>query len=160
MMGWPPWQIPCRGKVISWLQEDMIVMAPTATSPPKRDRLLLKLIFSMLSVLSMTNVEIPRARQGKITRGSIFISAGVSLSIVLEPLRKQSTHTALTAWLMTVATAAPCTPISQTKISMGSRIILQTAPTTVVIMLNLANPCVVINGFSPMTIITNTMPKI
>jgi hypothetical protein len=37
---------------------------------------------------------------------------------------------------------------------------LQTAPMTVVIMLNLAKPWVVINGFIPMTIITKTIPRI
>ena len=46
------------------------------------------------------------------------------------------------------------------KIRMGSRMMLQTAPTTVVIMLNLAKPWVVMNGFSPITIITKTVPRI
>ena len=86
--------------------------------------------------------------------------AGSSRSRVFRPLRKQSTHTALTAWLITVATAAPCTPMRNPKIRMGSRMMLQTAPTTVVIMLNLAKPWVVMNGFSPITIITKTVPRI
>ena len=160
MMGCPPWQIPCSGKVTSWLQEEMIVMAPTATSPPKRERLLLKLMFRMLSVLSITKVEIPSPRQGRMVAASSFMLAGSSRSRVFRPLRKQSTHTALTAWLITVATAAPCTPMRNPKIRMGSRMMLQTAPTTVVIMLNLAKPWVVMNGFSPITIITKTVPRI
>ena len=72
-------------------------MAPTATSPPNRDRLLLKLIFRILSVLSMTKVEIPSPRQGRITLDSSFILAAVSFSMVLLPRRKTRTHTALTA---------------------------------------------------------------
>ena len=38
--------------------------------------------------------------------------------------------------------------------------ILITAPITVVIILILANPCVVINGFIPITIKTKTLPRI
>ncbi len=135
-------------------------MAPTATSPPKRERLLLKLMFRMLSVLSITKVETPRARQGRMTGASSFMSRSDSFNIVLEPRRKHSTHTALTAWLITVAMAAPRTPIPRPKIRMGSRMILHTAPTTVVSMLNLAKPCVVMKGFSPITIITKTIPRI
>ena len=47
-----------------------------------------------------------------------------------------------------------------TKIKIGSRIILITAPITVVIMLIFANPCVVINGFIPITIKTKILPRI
>ncbi len=116
-------------------------------------------MFRMLSVLSITKVEMPNPRQGRITWGSIFISGRVRRSRVLEPRRKRITHTALTAWLSTVAIAAPWTPMSSTKIRMGSRMILHTAPTTVVAMLILANPCVVMNGFSPITIITKIVPR-
>ena len=117
-------------------------------------------MFRMLSVLSITKVEIPSPRQGRMVAASSFMLAGSSRSRVFRPLRKQSTHTALTAWLITVATAAPCTPMRNPKIRMGSRMMLQTAPTTVVIMLNLAKPWVVMNGFSPITIITKTVPRI
>ncbi len=119
----------------------------------------MKLMFRMLSVLSITKVETPKPRQGRITWGSTFISGRVRRSMVLDPRRNRSTHTALTAWLNTVATAAPCTPMPSTKIRIGSRMILQTAPTTVVAMLILANPCVVIKGFIPITIITKTVPR-
>ena len=44
----------------------IIVMAPTAISPPYLERLEVKLIERILSVDNMTNVEIPSARQGKI----------------------------------------------------------------------------------------------
>ena len=135
-------------------------MAPTATSPPKRERLLLKLIFRMLSVLSITKEDMPSARQGRMTGASSFILKTESFSIVFFPSRKRSTQSALTAWLMTVAMAAPCTPILRPKIRMGSRMILHTAPATVVIMLNFAKPWVVMKGFSPITIITKMIPRI
>ena len=34
MRGWPPWQMPWLGMEMSWLTLVMMVMAPTATSPP------------------------------------------------------------------------------------------------------------------------------
>ena len=43
---------------------------------------------------------------------------------------------------------------------MGSRMILMTAPMTVVSILIFAKPCVVIKGFMPMTSSTNTEPRI
>ena len=47
-------------------------------------RLLLKLIFKRLSVLSMTKVEIPRARQGRMIPGSSFRSGSVRRSMVFS----------------------------------------------------------------------------
>ena len=114
----------------------------------------------MLSVLSITNVEIPSPRQGIITAGSNFMSATVSFNMVLGLRKNQSTHTALTAWLNTVAIAAPLTPMPNPKIRIGSSTMLHTAPTTVVIILIFANPWVVIKGFIPITIITKTVPRI
>ena len=43
------------------------------------------------------------------------------------------------------------TPRSSTKMKIGSRIILITAPITVVSILIFANPCVVMNGFIPVS---------
>ena len=62
-------------------------------------------------MLSITKVEIPRARQGRIMPGSSFRLDRVSRSMVLRPLKNRRTHRALTAWLMTVAMAAPSTPM-------------------------------------------------
>ena len=44
----------------------MMVIAPTARSPPYLERLDVKLMERILSVESMTKVEIPSARQGRI----------------------------------------------------------------------------------------------
>ena len=46
------------------------------------------------------------------------------------------------------------------KIRMGSRTMLMTAPMTVVSILVLAKPWVVMKGFMPMTMSTNTLPTI
>ena len=79
--------------------------------------------------------------------------------MVRLPHKNQRTQTALTPWLKTVAMAAPATPILKPKIRIGSSTMLHTAPITVVIMLNLAKPCVVTNGFIPITSSTNTLPS-
>ena len=55
--------------------------------------------------------------------------------------------------------AAPCTPSPNPKMRMGSRMMLITAPITVVSMLVLAKPWVVMKGFMPSTSSTNTEPR-
>ena len=138
----------------------IIVIAPTARSPPYLERLDVKLIDKILSVDNITNVDIPSARHGPIIFASSLRLAFLRRRIVLLPVRKCRIHTAPTAWLSTVASAAPLTPILNTNINIGSRTILITAPITVVSMLILANPCVVINMFIAITIRTNTLPRI
>ena len=54
----------------------------------------------------------------------------------------------------------PRTPMSSTKMRMGSRMMLMPAPMTVVSILILAKPWVVIKGFMPMTRRTQTEPRI
>ena len=54
------------------------------------------------------------------------------------------------AWLITVATAAPLTPMSKTKIKTGSRIIFATAPITIESIAVPAKPCAFIKGLRPM----------
>ena len=55
------------GRVHSWEALVMTVMAPTATSPPYRARLELKLMDSRLSVDIITKVETPSAITGRMT---------------------------------------------------------------------------------------------
>ena len=114
---------------------------------------------SRLSVDIITKVEMPRAITGRMTRrcGRRFCLR--SRRMVFLPVRKSRIHTAPTAWLSTVAMAAPRTPIPNPKIRMGSRMMLMTAPMTVVSMLVLAKPCVVMKGFMPSTSSTKTEPK-
>ena len=160
MIGCPPWQIPCNGNVASWLTLVIIVIAPTARSPPYLDKLEVKLIDKILSVDNMTNVDMPRARHGKMISFCSLKFSFLRCRIVFFPDKKRRIHIAPTAWLKTVASAAPFTQRWNTKIKIGSRMILITAPSTVVIMLIFANPCVVINGFIPITIKTKILPRI
>ena len=78
----------------------------------------------------------------------------------MGPVRNRRIHTAPTAWLSTVAMAAPRTPMPRPKIRMGSRMMLITAPITVVSILTLAKPWAVMKEFMPMTSSTNTEPRI
>ena len=115
-------------------------MAPTATSPPNRDREDVKQMDRMLSVEVMTKLDTPSARQGPMMAGTSFIFAGRSFKMVFLPRRKQRIQIALTACESTVASAAPDTPIWRPKIRMGSSTMLMTAPMTVVSILILAKP--------------------
>ena len=113
-----------------------------------------------LSVAIITKVETPSPRQGPMTFPTSGMFFTLRRSLVRLPVKKRSTHTAPTAWLMTVAVAAPRTPILRAKIRMGSRMMLHTAPITVVIMLNVAKPWVVTKGFMPITMSTKMVPMI
>ena len=142
------------------MQEARIVMEPTARSPPNRDRLELKLILRILSVETITNAEIPKPRTGPITFPFNFIAFKRSFKILFFPLvRNHRTKAALTYWLITVAMAAPATPKSNTKMKMGSKTIFVTAPSIVVIIEKLLNPCALRNGFRPRVINTKTLPQ-
>ena len=116
-------------------------------------------MLSRLSVEIITKEETPNARQGRMTLSRGRRLGSRSRSRVRSPQRKRMTHTALTPWLRTVATAAPDTPMFRPKMRMGSRMMLHTAPITVVNMLNLAKPWVVMKGFMPSTTSTNTLPS-
>ena len=137
----------------------MTVMAPTATSPPYRARLELKLMDSRLSVESITKDEMPSAITGRMICRSGLRKSLRRCRMVFLPVRNFRIHTAPTAWLSTVAMAAPRTPSPNPKIRMGSRMMLMTAPMTVVSMLVRAKPWVVMKGFMPSTTSTNTEPR-
>ena len=85
----------------------MMVIAPTARSPPYLERLEVKLMERILSVESMTKVEIPSARQGRIMSLRNRKFSFRRWRMVFFPVRKRRIHTALTVWLRTVASAAP-----------------------------------------------------
>ena len=81
-----------------------------------------------------------------------------SFSTVRPPQRKRSAQTALTACDMTVAHAAPRTPMPRTKIKMGSSTMFVTAPMTTVIMLIFEKPCAVMKTFMPSVSCTKIVP--
>ena len=86
----------------------------------------------------------PRARQGPTTdaRGRRFSRRRRHL--LLFPVKKRSTHAADTAWDKMVARAAPRTPMSSTKMKMGSSTMFSPAPMSTVRMLTVVKPWAVI----------------
>ena len=70
----------------------------------------------ILSVDNMTKVDIPSPRHGKIIFFCNLKFSFLRWRMVFFPDRKRRIHMAPTAWLKTVAIAAPLTPRSNTKI--------------------------------------------
>lgn len=75
----------------------IIVIAPTARSPPYLDKLEVKLIDKILSVDNMTNVDIPRARHGKMISFCSLKFSFLRCRIVFFPDKKRRIHIAPTA---------------------------------------------------------------
>ena len=64
----------------------------------------------------------------------------------------------LASWLSTVATAAPATPMSSTKMNTGSSTMFSTAPSITESMPFLAKPWQMMNWFMPVESRANTVP--
>ena len=160
VMGCAPWHKPESGSMENCIILPRIVIAPTAVSPPYSSREELKQMFRILSVDCITKGLSPSRIQGNIVFARSRRCFFCSFSMVRFPVKNRSTHAADNAWERMVASAAPLTPISSRKIKMGSRIILVTAPMSVVFMLIFANPWAVIKAFSPRLICTKTVPNI
>ena len=65
----------------------------------------------MLSLDCMINAARPSATQGRISLGLTSRFSRFRRSSVFLPRRKQMTHTQDSPWLITVASAAPRTPM-------------------------------------------------
>ena len=72
--------------------------------------------------------------------------------------KNATTHTALTVWLMMVATAAPLTPMPNTKMNSGSSKRFSTAPMATLSMAVVLRPWALIKVFSPSASCTLTVP--
>ena len=136
-----------------------MVMAPTAISPPYRSRDELKQTVTILSLDCMIKAASPSAIQGRTTFASRWRCFFLRWSCVFLPQRNKTTQSVEIACEITVASAAPRTPIWKTKINTGSRTILQTAPIRTETMENVVNPCAVMNAFIPRVNCTNKVPK-
>ena len=137
---------------------EQMVMAPTALSPPNREREELKEMFTRLSVDCMIKGETPMASTGSSTAGCIPRCRAWRRSRVRLPSRKVSTHTAETPWAMTVARAAPFTPMPKPKMNTGSSTMFTPAPTSTVAMEKVEKPWVVMKVLSPREICTKMVP--
>ena len=138
---------------------DRMVMAPTARSPPYFSREALKHTEMTLSLACMMNAAVPRATQGRISRGRMGRAAFSSRSRVFFPRRKEITHTQEMPWDSTVARAAPRTPMSRTKMNSGSSRMLATAPMSTVFMPTWAKPWAVMKALRPRVSSTNRVPR-
>ena len=95
-----------------------------------------------------------------LTRGAhSAIFRTLSRRIARRPVRKRSTHRAEHPWAITVARAAPRTPIPIPKIKMGSSTMFTKAPSPTVIIPTPPNPWAVMKGFIPRPIITKIVPR-
>ena len=110
-------------------------------------------------VTDITNPEVPRNVISFTRESLIFMDSRVSLNSAFFPVRKKNTHTADAPWEITVAMAAPRTPISNPKIRTGSRMIFMTAPRRTVIIPIFPNPWALIKLFIPRLVITKTVPR-
>jgi len=148
-MGCAPCPIPCRGSTINILVLEMIVMEPTAISPPYDKRELLKQINKALSVACMTKVESPKARQGRITGTLTGRNDRFKRSSVFFPVRKWMIQMVENAWEMMVAQAAPRTPMPRAKMNTGSRMQFEIAPISTENIPVVVYPWAMINAFIP-----------
>ena len=112
-----------------------------------------------LLVMDMAKPEAPRARIRRTRAHRRRRAAGRSRRITRRPVRKHSTHTAEQAWEITVARAAPRTPMPSRKMKMGSSTMFTTAPRATVSMPMPLNPWELMKGFMPRPIMTKTVPS-
>ena len=158
MTGCAPFPTPETGIWITSRTELMIVIAAIYISPPYIARFILHTICTRLFVTDIVKPDSPRTRIF-FTRSAFNCRYFLSSRIVaFFPVKKKSVQHAATNCEITVARAAPCTPISILKIKIGSIIRLQTAPMDTVIIPILANPCALINAFMPRLNITKSVP--
>ena len=111
-----------------------------------------------LSVAFMIKGEMPREN----TLPSTFPSSRMQLFLIfredLLPIRNDTTQAALSPWEITVATAAPFTPMPSPKMNTGSRMMFATAPISTESMAVLGWLWQMIKAFSPRAISTNSVP--
>ena len=136
-----------------------IVIAPTAISPPYFSREELKHTDITLSLACIINAAVPSAMHGNTTLGFIFKFLRFSLSIDFSLHKNVTTTIHETACEITVAKAAPRTPIFNPKIIIGSSTMFRIAPIATDTMDIFVNPSAVTNAFMPKVNCTNNVPK-
>ena len=106
----------------------------------------------------MIKPDIPSPKIRLTSRGCSRMEESLRLKIVRFPVRKRNVHRADAAWEITVAMAAPRTPIPKTKMKIGSRMRFRIAPIRTVIMPVRPNPWELMKLFIPRPIMTNRLP--
>ena len=110
-------------------------------------------------VKDMTKPEVPRAIILFTLLSCKWKDSFFSFRIAFWPVRNLSTQQADKTWEMTVAIAAPLTPIFSLKMKIGSRIMLASAPRITVIIPIRPKPWALIKGFMPRLIMTKMLPR-
>ena len=80
------------------------------------------------------------------------------LSVILRLLSAATTNTQEANWLMTVASAAPVIPMSNTNMNSGSSAMFRAAPSMTPIIADALFPCAVRKVLSPTASCTNSVP--
>ena len=111
-----------------------------------------------LLVVDMMKPERPRAQISPTSFQRTRMEDGRRRSSAFLPQRNATAHSAERNCEITVASAAPCTPMPSAKINTGSRMIFTTAPSSTVIMPMLPKPWALMKLFMPSPSITNTVP--
>ena len=138
--------------------ELMTVMIPTYRSPPNFWSMTLYMICTELLVMDMVKPDMPSPTMRRMRAPSSFMADGRSRRIVLFPVRNAMIHAADRNCDRMVARAAPLTPMWNTKINMGSSMMLLTAPSSTVIMPTVPNPWELMKLFMPRPVITKILP--
>ena len=87
-----------------------------------------------------------------------FMYANVRRSVSFFERSARTTNSALANWLMTVAIAAPCTPMPKVNMNRGSSPMFSAAPTMTDIIAIRLLPCAVRKVLRPVASCTNSVP--
>ena len=115
-------------------RELMMVITPTYRSPPYAWSVALHTTCTRLLVRFMKKPDRPRATMDFPRPAPSARFRRRSRRMAFRPVRNFSTHTAEQPWAITVASAAPRTPMSRAKMKTGSSTMLTTAPRPTVII--------------------------
>ena len=132
--------MPCSGSIANCITLVMIVIAPTAISPPYFKSEELKQTEITLSLDCITKAAVPSAIQGRIISFCNLRFSFFMRSVVFFPHRNEIIQMQDTICDIIVASAAPLTPIFKANIKTGSNTILHTAPMTTDIIEIFVNP--------------------
>ena len=137
---------------------DSIVIAPTARSPEIAWSLDVNTNDIAASVMFMVNGDMPSVMIGLSANGLNAEREKERCSVLLHPMRKETTYSADAPWDITVASAAPAASMPRPKMKIGSRTMFIAAPIITVSMLIVVFPCIEMKGLRPSVMRTNGVP--
>ena len=152
--------MPPRGMVTTsmklWTMVLQVTRASPSPGPPYCWSTAFMAMIITLSMAMMTKGVKPMARTRPMTRR--LYRPKVMGTGARFPSRKATTKAALAAWLITVAMAAPRTPMSKVKMNRGSRTMFRAAPSITEAMPTLAKPWQITSWLRPVAARANRVP--